>query len=314
MKLFLSYSHADAGALKKLHKHLAQLRRLGTIETWYDRNILAGSELNDEIEEQLETCECFIALVSNDYIDSHYCFEKETKRALERNAEGKMIIVPIIVRPCVWSNTPLIKFKALPDDGVPIVEWAHEDRAYTRIVEELIRLIEAHKSRHLQSGPKKVVERSGKQTSRFRVRKDFDDIDKDEFRTVAFSSIVHFFEQEFSGLNEEPYLKARLRRIADDGIGCTVINSAARLTAHLTVYQGGGGREFGFADISFSFSEMAPRNTANGWFSIESDGYELYLEDHSMNVYGEQGRITPEVAAHRLFTDLLKRAGVEHAS
>jgi hypothetical protein len=48
MRAFISYSHHDKAALDRLHVHLKNLTRGGHIETWYDRDILSGSDLNVE--------------------------------------------------------------------------------------------------------------------------------------------------------------------------------------------------------------------------------------------------------------------------
>ena len=84
MRAFISYSHNDKAALDRLHVHLKNLTREGRIETWYDRNILAGGELDAEIERELEASDLFLLLVSPDFIASDYCVEREMRRALER--------------------------------------------------------------------------------------------------------------------------------------------------------------------------------------------------------------------------------------
>jgi hypothetical protein len=53
MRAFISYSHRDAKALDRLHTHLAMLRRDGLIDAWYDHEILAGDEVDQEINSQL---------------------------------------------------------------------------------------------------------------------------------------------------------------------------------------------------------------------------------------------------------------------
>jgi hypothetical protein len=60
MKAFISYSHKDAWALDRLHTHLAMLRREGSILEWYDREILAGGDIDQEVSEQLEACDLFL--------------------------------------------------------------------------------------------------------------------------------------------------------------------------------------------------------------------------------------------------------------
>jgi hypothetical protein len=55
--LFFSYSHVDERLRDQLEIHLAQLKRDGLIDAWHDRRILAGSNLNDSISEQLESAD-----------------------------------------------------------------------------------------------------------------------------------------------------------------------------------------------------------------------------------------------------------------
>jgi hypothetical protein len=63
-------------------------------------------------------------------------------------------------------------------------------------------------------------------------------------------------------------------------------------------------------DISFSFSENADPNTANGWFSVESDGFELYLEANLF--HSDDQRVTPVEAAEILWRTLLDRAEISY--
>ena len=109
MKAFISYSHKDEWALKRLHTHLAVLRRDGRIDIWYDRKILAGGDIDQEISEQLETFTLFLPLVSPDFLASDYCYDQEMKRALKRHATREVRVIPIIIEPCDckthrWGN------------------------------------------------------------------------------------------------------------------------------------------------------------------------------------------------------------------
>ena len=141
MKAFISYCHADAGMLERLHVHLANLKREELISDWTDERILAGGNLDDNISESLNSSQLFICLVSPDYIASQYCFEKEFQSALKMQKEGKVIIVPIIVEPCDWKPTPLGTIKALPKDGKPIIEWTSVNSAFTDVAQELRKLM-----------------------------------------------------------------------------------------------------------------------------------------------------------------------------
>src|SRR5690554_2076224 len=123
MNAFISYSHADEAHLTNLEKHLAQVKRDGQLNSWTDHAIKAGGDLNTEISEALNNSDLFIALVSPDYINSGYCYDKEFQRALELHQQKKIKIVPIIVESCDWHATPFSNLKALPKDGKPISTW-----------------------------------------------------------------------------------------------------------------------------------------------------------------------------------------------
>ncbi|APG49016.1 toll/interleukin-1 receptor domain-containing protein [Phaeobacter porticola] len=144
MRAFISYSHHDKAALDRLHVHLKNLTREGQIETWYDRDILAGSELDSEIEREMEAANLFLLMISPDFIASDYCVEREMKRALERHAAGSARVVPIIVEECDWKAMGELRLlKAVPTDGKAISGWANPNTAYLNVVQELCRIIEA---------------------------------------------------------------------------------------------------------------------------------------------------------------------------
>ena len=49
-KVFFSYSHRDEAMRDELETHLAILKRQGVIETWHDRRIVAGEELDRALQ------------------------------------------------------------------------------------------------------------------------------------------------------------------------------------------------------------------------------------------------------------------------
>lgn len=50
VKIFYSYAHEDKRLRDELEKHLGALKRSGKIVTWYDRDIQAGMQWQDEID------------------------------------------------------------------------------------------------------------------------------------------------------------------------------------------------------------------------------------------------------------------------
>ena len=313
MNVFISYSHKDDAALERLHTHLAVLRRDGRIEGWFDREILAGGEIDAEVGERLEASGLFLLLVSPDFLASDYCVEREMERALERHRSGEARVVPIIVEPCDWASTPLRDLKALPRDGKPVRDWTNENNAYLDVVQELRRVLEVEEvpqaAEHGEAAGREAPGRSG--VRRYRVKRDFDEIDRSDFREAAFGVIRDYFERAVTEIDAIEDLRGRFVSLSAASFTCTIVNRAReRGTAHITVH---GRREnVGFGDISYSFIENAPPNTANGMFAIEVDEYELYLSSMMMMGFGgrQQERLTPETAAEHLWEEFFQQAGV----
>jgi|GEM_PF-729138 len=143
MEAFISYCHKDAELLTQLHEHLAALRRQGLIEAWTDRKIPPGGVIDVHVDTSMEQAELYLLLVSSSFIDSNYCMEKEFARALERQQAGQAMIVPIIIRECDWRIPNLCQFKALPEDGKPVISrhWHTPDEGFRNVAEGLRSLL-----------------------------------------------------------------------------------------------------------------------------------------------------------------------------
>ncbi len=309
----VSYCHVDEKALERLHKHLAVLQRDGTLPTWTDHAIVPGDRLDSVISGQLERSQIFLALLSPDYLASRYCYETEFKRAQELAAAGRIRIVPIIVEPCDWLSSPFKDFLALPKDGQAISSFTNANLAYLNVVTGLRRVIEALASGAIASGAASV---SGT-GRRPRVKQDFDTIQRAEYADRAFAVLRDYFRAscaEVSQIGDD--LRARFEEMNPTAFTCSVVNRARRSggEAHITVHNVKS-RSHGFGgDISYVNQRYAERNTSSGSIHVANDDYQMFL---TMDRYGvssgrEEGRISPEQAAERLWTDFVKQAGVDY--
>ncbi|SEQ87517.1 TIR domain-containing protein [Faunimonas pinastri] len=143
VNVFVSYSHKDEVHWDKLRTHLAPLKRQGLISLWWDHDILEGGELTPEIRKALRQSNVFVALVSPDYLASHYCFDIEYQYALRRRQRKTMHVVAAIIRPCEWKHTEMVRYRSLPKDGKSVTEWKNRDSAYEDIAAGLRRVVAA---------------------------------------------------------------------------------------------------------------------------------------------------------------------------
>jgi hypothetical protein len=96
--------------------------------------ITAGDEWRQAIDISLETADCVLLLITPDFLASDYCYSIEMERALKKHQEGRVRVIPVIVRPADWRHTRLGGLQALPKDGKPVVEWASRDRAWLSVM------------------------------------------------------------------------------------------------------------------------------------------------------------------------------------
>src|SRR5579859_1006747 len=142
IEVFCSYAHEDESHMKTLHTHLSMLKRQELISSWYDRQIVPGTDWAKAIDTHLETASLILLLISSDFVASDYCYEIEMRRAIERHEAGQARVLPIIIRPCDWTYTPFAGLQSLPLDGEPVVEWPNRDRAWNDVVAGIRRAIE----------------------------------------------------------------------------------------------------------------------------------------------------------------------------
>ena len=137
LKLFYCYAHEDKVLRGALDSHLSILRRQGLIDVWYDGQISPGADWECEIERRLSTADIVLLLVSAAFLASDYCFGIEMKQALQRHEEGTARVIPIILRPVDWEDTPFSKLQVLPSGGKPVTKWQDPDEACEDIARNL---------------------------------------------------------------------------------------------------------------------------------------------------------------------------------
>ena len=127
--ILFSFPHKDEALRDHLEVALKTLQRQGLVEAWHDRRIVAGDPVDGRISKELERADVILLLVSPDFIASDYCYDLETRRAMERHQSGTARVIPVILRPCDWHPTPFGKLLTTPKDGKAVTTWPDQDVA-----------------------------------------------------------------------------------------------------------------------------------------------------------------------------------------
>lgn len=138
LKIFIVYAREDADALKELRVQFIPVAKSENLVVWYDGEILPGQHWDREIKTQLQSADIILLFISKYFFASEYIQTTELKEALARHEAGKSVVVPVIVRPCVWQDAfDVSQFQALPTGAQPIFStaWRDHDEAMVTVVE-----------------------------------------------------------------------------------------------------------------------------------------------------------------------------------
>ncbi len=149
LKIFCCYALEDKSLMEGFHKHLRVLE-LQHVSIEYAHDTLPGMEWELERDSRLHAAHIILLLVSADFVGSPEHYEQEVLPAMERYNKGEARVIPIILRPFPWQETPLGKLLPLPDGGKPAtdkVSWKTLDHAFLNAVRGIQRAINDVKTR-----------------------------------------------------------------------------------------------------------------------------------------------------------------------
>ncbi len=144
LNTFIIYARQDKETLEELLAQLKPLVYKRQLNIWSDGEIVPGEKWDTQIKTNLQSAELILMLISKHFFSSQYIETVELKRALAQHEAGQSLIVPIIVRSCVWEDYfDIGQFQALPTNGKPIrsSQWYDVDEALADVVRGLKRVI-----------------------------------------------------------------------------------------------------------------------------------------------------------------------------
>jgi len=310
--LFFSYSHKDEALRNELEIHLTLLKRQGLISAWHDRRITAGSEIDSTISAELESANVILLLVSSDFIASNYCFDKEMARALEKHNENTAVVIPVILRDCDWHTAPFGHLRATPTDGKPVSKYSSQDEAFTIIakdVREVLKTLNVYGGSAPEPVPMPItqrVEAQGARSSNLRIKRAFDDQEKDQFLDESYEYIARYFDASLDELAaRNAHIKVRFKRSSDTGFSATIYDAGNRVAECSIWYEEG---QYTASSINYSYSADGNRNGYNESLSVLDDGLTLQLKPLGMQSYmgGSDEALSHEGAAEHYWSMFIK--------
>lgn len=151
LRVFCHFAEPDRVHRQALERSLWPLIDAGRLAYWDRSHVAYGEEHEPLFDKYLTEAHVILWLLSPDALAD----ERSGPRLIqmrERQRQGALV-VPILVRSCLWQPGPLGHIPPLPRNGRPIDTAGNEDRAWQRVVEELLRRILVHGLRHAEALP-----------------------------------------------------------------------------------------------------------------------------------------------------------------
>lgn len=142
VEVFCAYAPADEPLFHAFEKHLSLLQRQAQISLWHVRQIVAGTDWKQAIDDHLDSATVILLLISPEFFASDYCYGIELQRAMERHEANEARVIPILLRPVDWHHVPFEHLVVLPTTAQPITTWRNRDTAFVDVVAGIRRAIE----------------------------------------------------------------------------------------------------------------------------------------------------------------------------
>jgi len=141
--VFISYSHRDEAWKDLLVPQLRALEQAGVgLQVWHDRKIDGGDQWYPEIREAMTNAAGAVLLISADFLASAFCVQEEVPALLKRQEEQGMLLIPVLLKPCVWKAHRWLKDRQmLPRDGKCVaIDFANNlaDAVFAAVAEQVL--------------------------------------------------------------------------------------------------------------------------------------------------------------------------------
>ncbi len=229
-------------------------------------------------------------------------------RALERHSKGEARVIPIILRPCEWQESPFGKLLALPKDGKPVTKFPNQDEAFLEITRGVRAAVHdfcppaetpTYLPATVDSKPIPEV-----RSSNLRVRRTFSDQDRDDFLEQAFEFIANYFEGSLTELAQRAHgITARFRRIDTNHFTAALYrdgNAESQCKIWLS-------REECFSNsIHYSSDLSMGENSYNESLTIEDNGYSMFVNPSMRMCFdGNQAELLSKEGAAEYLWEML---------
>jgi hypothetical protein len=136
--VFVSYAREDKRWLDEEYRYslipfLMESLRRHSVTFWFDTELKPGDEFKRHIEAKIDQSQIALLIVSQNFLNSGFIERHEMPRIAERAQQGKMIVVPVLVEPCDWSDYPFLADRQMVPSASPLIDFTESESKWARV-------------------------------------------------------------------------------------------------------------------------------------------------------------------------------------
>lgn len=142
--VYCGYAPEDQTYVQELKKHLVSFEKRRLLTFWEKGDIAPGAVIEKEHLSHLQKADIVLLLVSPDFITEDFCSGPQMQRLVKRHAAGKVLLVPVLLRPVFWQETLFAHIQPLPGNGKPVTssDWSTQDEAWLEVTQSIVRILQ----------------------------------------------------------------------------------------------------------------------------------------------------------------------------
>jgi photosystem II stability/assembly factor-like uncharacterized protein len=137
VRVFVSYAREDKRWLDPDYRYslipfLMESLRRHRVAFWFDKELKPGDEFRRFIESEIDQSQIALLIVSQSFLNSEFIENREMPRIAERARLGKMIVVPVLVEPCDWSEYPFLADRQMVPSS-PLIDYTESEPQWAKV-------------------------------------------------------------------------------------------------------------------------------------------------------------------------------------
>lgn len=137
VRVFVSYAREDRKWLDPNYSYslipfLTESLRRNRVAFWFDKELQPGDEFKRHIEAQIDQSQIALLIVSQNFLNSEFIENREMPRIAERARQGKMVVIPVLVEPCDWSDYPFLADRQMVPSS-PLIDYTESPPQWVKV-------------------------------------------------------------------------------------------------------------------------------------------------------------------------------------